>query len=91
MVTATAADEDFFRVREMHGLPLSNEQASLLLMGDDLHPHLNEGLLFHGTKPAAVPGILAEGFRFNPDTVGSGSGSAFGDGIYLALREQTNR
>ena len=49
----SAADEDFFRVREMHGLPLSNEQASLLLMGDDLHPHLNEGLLFHGTKPAA--------------------------------------
>ena len=82
----SAADDEYFRVREMHGLPLSNEKASLLLMGDELHPQLNEALLFHGTKPAAVPGILVEGFRFNPDTVGSGSGSAFGDGIYLCDR-----
>lgn len=82
----SAADDEYFRVREMHGLPLSNEQASLLLMGDDLHPHLNEEMLFHGTKPAALPHILAEGFRFDPDTVGLGSGSAFGDGIYLCDR-----
>ena len=82
----SAADDEYFRLREMHGLPLSNEKASLLLMGDDLYPHLNEGLLFHGTKPAAIPSILAERFRFDPDTVGSGSGSTFGDGIYLCDR-----
>jgi len=79
----SAADDDCFRVREMYGLPLSNEKASLLLQGEDLHPHLNEALLLHGTKRDNLAGILAEGFRLDPVTVGGSSGTAFGDGIYL--------
>ena len=79
----SAADDDRFRVREMYGLPLSNEKASLLLQGEDLHPHLNEALLLHGTKRENLAGILAEGFRLDPTTVGGSSGTAFGDGIYL--------
>jgi hypothetical protein len=79
----SAADDDSFRVREMYGLPLSNEKASLLLQGEDLHPHLNEALLLHGTKRENLAGILAEGFRLDPVTVGGSSGTAFGDGIYL--------
>ena len=67
----------------MRGLPLSNEKASLLLQGEDLHPHLNEALLLHGTKRDNLAGILAEGFRLDPVTVGGSSGTAFGDGIYL--------
>ena len=79
----SAADDEFFRLREMRGLPLSNEKASLLLQGDDLHPDLNEAMLLHGTKRDNLPGILAEGFRLDPVTVGGSSGAAFGDGIYL--------
>ena len=79
----SAADDDCFRVREMYGLPLSNEKASLLLQGEDLHPHLNEALLLHGTKRDNLTGILADGFRLDPVTVGGSSGTAFGDGIYL--------
>jgi hypothetical protein len=82
----SAADDQFSRMREMYGMPLSNEKASLLLQGDDLHPHLNEGLLFHGTKKENLPGILADGFSFTPDTIGSSSGAAFGDGIYMCDR-----
>ena len=79
----SAADDDCFRVREMYGLPLSNEKASLLLQGEDLHPRLNESLLLHGTKRDNLAGILENGFRLDPVTVGGSSGTAFGDGIYL--------
>ena len=37
----------------------------------------------HGTKRENLAGILAEGFRLDPTTVGGSSGTAFGDGIYL--------
>lgn len=40
-------------------------------------------MLLHGTKRDHLPGILAEGFRLDPVTVGGSSGAAFGDGIYL--------
>ena len=73
----------------MYGLPLSNEKASLLLQGEDLHPHLNEALLLHGTKRENLAGILAEGFRLDPTTVGGSSGTAFGDGIYLCDKPLT--
>ena len=66
----SAADDECFRVREMYGLPLSNEKASLLLQGEDLHPHLNEALLLHGTKRDNLAGILTEGFHLDPVTVG---------------------
>ena len=82
----SAADDDWFRTREMRGFPISNEKPSLLLEGEDQLPHLNEAMLLHGTKRDNLPGILAEGFRFDPDFVGSSSGSAFGDGIYLCDR-----
>eukprot|EP00927_Polykrikos_kofoidii_P021721 TRINITY_DN20479_c0_g1_i1.p1 TRINITY_DN20479_c0_g1~~TRINITY_DN20479_c0_g1_i1.p1 ORF type:complete len:638 (-),score=107.22 TRINITY_DN20479_c0_g1_i1:295-2052(-) len=53
----------------------------LRLSADLLKSH-NETFLFHGTSPQGALGIGEHGFDLNRS--GSGNGSMFGDGIYLA-------
>ena len=53
----------------------------MVLLGPSSHPLANEAMLLHGTMRDNLPGILADGFKVI--AAGTGSGSAFGDGIYL--------
>ena len=45
--------------------------------------HGNKMLLWHGTKPENVVGILQTGFRIAPSDV-AGTGSMFGEGVYFS-------
>mmetsp|Transcript_3889 Transcript_3889/g.7991 ORF Transcript_3889/g.7991 Transcript_3889/m.7991 type:complete len:256 (+) Transcript_3889:28-795(+) len=55
---------------------------TLLPVGKDLDPRVNEALLFHGTSPQLVLSILETGF--NERFAGNSAGTAFGCGVYLA-------
>jgi len=52
------------------------------LLHEPLQAAVNEAFLFHGTVPAAVQKICADGFRV--DLAGTHRGSLYGPGIYLA-------
>lgn len=57
-------------------------QAGVFGQYPGLDPSVNEGFLFHGTRPSAADAICKEDFRVN--LAGSHTGTLYGPGIYLA-------
>ena len=66
----------------VRSLPTRTAAVGERLFDDGLISGANEVLLLHGTTPETLLSLLTNGF--NQNYSGSNSGSAFGDGVYLA-------
>merc|ERR1712218_291687 len=65
---------------EIERINVSTSQAHPAL--GELDAEINEFLLFHGTKPSAADAICRTDFKIS--LAGSGAGTLYGDGVYLA-------
>eukprot|EP00931_Biecheleriopsis_adriatica_P003001 TRINITY_DN10421_c0_g3_i2.p1 TRINITY_DN10421_c0_g3~~TRINITY_DN10421_c0_g3_i2.p1 ORF type:complete len:822 (+),score=142.96 TRINITY_DN10421_c0_g3_i2:55-2520(+) len=70
------------KLRGGDALTISEEAGGMRTVSHPLDARINETILWHGTSPAGALGIAEHGFDLG--RAGSGAGSMYGPGVYLA-------